>query len=98
MRVFLADLKYSQKFRCAVNLQIYADESLLIATVRTRDGRRIKWYESPRWNSVTRACRAILDLSNPADQERARILRDAIKAKNPDYDLLADFPLAKKSA
>jgi hypothetical protein len=88
VRVFLADPKYSRKFGCAVDLQIYADDSLLIATVKTSDGRNIMWYERPRWNSVTRACRAILDLSDPTHGERAQILRDAIRAKNRDYDLL----------
>jgi hypothetical protein len=93
VKVFLADPKHSRKFDCAVDLQIYADDSLLIATVKTSDGKNIMWYERPRWNSVTRACRAILDLSDPTHRNRARILRDAIRAKNPDYDLLAGLLL-----
>lgn len=88
VKVFLADSKYSRKFDHAIDLQIYADDSLLIATVRTSDGKKIMWRRRPRWNSVTRACRAILDLCDPADCKRARILRDAIRAKNRDYDLL----------
>jgi len=95
VKVFLADRKYSRKFDRAVDLQIYADDSLLIAIVKTSDGKNIMWYERPRWNSVTRACRAILDLSDPTHAKRARILRDAIRAKNGDYDLLKDLPLPK---
>jgi hypothetical protein len=91
VRVFLADQKYSRKFDRAVDLQIYAARSLLTAVVKTADGRTIQWYERPRWNSVTRACRAILCLSDSTHTERARILRDAIRAKNPGYDLLADL-------
>jgi len=90
VRVFLAAQKYSQKFKHAVDLQIYKGDSVLVAAVQTKDGRKIKWYEKPRWNSVTRACRAILDLSDVDELGRARILRDAIKAKNPSYDLMAD--------
>jgi hypothetical protein len=91
VRVFLADPKYSRKFRRAVDLQVYAARSLLTAVVKTADGRRIQWYERPRWNSVTRACRAILSLSDGTHTKRARTLRDAIRARNPDYDLLADL-------
>jgi hypothetical protein len=91
VRVFLADQKYSRKFRRAVDLQVYANRSLLTAVIRTADGRKIQWYQSPRWNSVTRACRAVLCLAGKADTQRAHTLRDAIRARNPDFDLLADL-------
>jgi hypothetical protein len=91
VRVFLAGRKYSRKFEHAVDLQIYEVRSLLTAVVTTADGKTIRWYERPRWNSVTRACRAILCLSDTTHTKRAHILRDAIRARNPDYDLLADL-------
>lgn len=91
VRVFLADPKYSRKFDCAVDLQIYATRSLLTSVVQTAEGKTIQWYQRPRWNSVTRPCRAILCLSDVSHTKRAHILRDAIRVKNPDYDLLADL-------
>jgi hypothetical protein len=51
--------------------QIYTTESLLVAPVRTSDGKKIKWYQRLRSNSVTRACQAILHLSDETHRQRA---------------------------
>jgi hypothetical protein len=89
VRVFLGNLKYSARFRRAVDLGVYRDDSLLKRIVRARDGRPIRWHEPPRWNSVTRSCRPILDLSLKADLSTAAFLRDGIGSLNPGFDLLA---------
>lgn len=91
VRVFLGQERYSRKFARAVDLEIYKQGSLLVKTVRTSDGRELKWYERPKWNSATRSCRAILDLSDAEQKRRARRLRDAIQEKNPSCDLFADL-------
>src|SRR5260221_4983808 len=74
---------------CAVDLQVYHDGGLMQKIVRTVDGRSIKWYESPRWYSVTRACRAILYLIYSEDRKTAKMLERRIQIANPDYSLLA---------
>jgi hypothetical protein len=50
----------------------------------------IEWELPPRWNSVTRTCRAVFDLSDPESRRRATIVRDKIKELNSGFDLLAD--------
>jgi len=92
VRVFLGEKNSSKKFNRAVDLGIYEERSLLRQTVRAADGRSIEWESSPKWNSVTRACRAILDLGDREHLVRAKILQKAIKTANPDYDLLAGLP------
>lgn len=89
VRVFLGARRYSAKFDQAVDLGVYQEESLLQKILRSSDGRIVRWYERPRWNSVTRTCRAIIDLDNSEHRLRAEILRDAIQAENPSFDLLA---------
>jgi hypothetical protein len=89
VRVFIGDPNHSTQFERAVDLEIYRRGSLLATTVRDKAGRRIQWKRAPKWNSVTRACRAVLDLSEPDDFARAKLLGNAIKKRNPDFDLLA---------
>lgn len=85
-RVFLGHPRYSARFKMAVDLGIYRSDSLLRKVVYSKDGRMLQWHESPRWNSATRSCRAILDLND--DRPRAEILRNAILRANSDFDLL----------
>jgi Nucleotide modification associated domain 3 len=89
VRVFLGDPKHSAKFDKAVDLEIYQTDSLLRRSVLTKDGKKINWHQRPHWNSVTRGCRAILDLEIPEQRRRAKMIRDAIRKKNPYFDLLA---------
>ncbi|SRR6266571_132041 len=89
VRVFLAHPKYSAKFDLAVDLGIDRADSLLRKTVYTADGKKIVWNSKPHWGSVTRTCRAILDLSIPENKNRAELLRRSIKRLNPNFDLLA---------
>jgi hypothetical protein len=56
--------------------------------VRTADGKHVRWKESPRWNSVTRSCRAILDSGDIHDRVRASYLADHIAEKNEGFDLI----------
>jgi hypothetical protein len=88
-RIFLGDPAFSAKFDGATDLGIYSKHSLLRRTVRTADGRRIQWNERPRWNSATRACRAILDLEDAGELRRAKMIRDRIRESNPKFNLLA---------
>ncbi len=89
VRVFLGHPEYSAKFDRAVDLGIYREDSLLRHTVYTADGKKIAWNSKPRWSSVIRTCRVILDLSIPENINRAELLRRAIKKLNPSFDLLA---------
>jgi hypothetical protein len=88
-RLFIGFKRFSGLFRKAVDLGIGRTDSLFRKTVFTADGRAIKWGTSPRWNSVTRSCRAVWSLDDPAESRRARLLRDAIQKKNLEFDLLA---------
>jgi hypothetical protein len=47
------------------------------------------WNTPPRWNSVTRSCRAVWNLEISEERQRANLVRNAIRQKNPDFDLLA---------
>jgi hypothetical protein len=89
VRVFLGNPRHSARFDYAVDLGIYQSDSLLRNAVRTKSGEKINWHEKPHWNSVTRACRAILNLEIPEQRKRANLIRDAIRRKNPGFDLLA---------
>jgi hypothetical protein len=84
-RVFLSDTSRSAKFERAVDLEVYEDNGLLRQTVTDKNGRALSWNASPRWSSVTRSCRAILDTTD----SRAKILRDRIQSLNPSFDLLS---------
>jgi hypothetical protein len=89
-RVFVgsSDLRHSRRFATAVDLEVYRDGGLMHRVVRTADGKHVRWKESPRWNSVTRSCRAILDLENKHDSVLARYLASCIGEKNEGFDLI----------
>jgi hypothetical protein len=89
-RVFVgsSDLRHSRKFATAVDWEVYHDGGLMQRVLRTADGERIRWKESPRWNSVTRSCRAILDLEDKHDRVRASYLADRIAKTNKGFDLI----------
>jgi hypothetical protein len=87
VRVFLGNPRYSTRFDRAIDLGIYQDCGLLRKTMRTTHGEKINWYKSPRWNSVLRSCRAVLDTADPL----ARILRDEVHEANPKFNLLKDL-------
>lgn len=89
-RVFVGsnDLRHSRRFETAVDLEVYHDGGLMHRVVRTADGKHIRWKESPRWNSVTRSCRAILDLENRHDSVLASYLASRISEKNEGFDLI----------
>src|SRR5438105_1538008 len=59
--VFLGKRKHSARFDHGVDLGIYRNGGLLKKTIRTAQGQEVMWNPSPRWNSVTRTCRAVLD-------------------------------------
>jgi hypothetical protein len=88
-RVFIGFKKYSMLFPKAVDLEIGGDDGLFQKTVRTSDGRKVNWNTPPRWNSVTRSCRAVWNLEISEERQRANLVRNAIRQKNPDFDLLA---------
>ena len=89
-RVFVgsSDLRHSRRFATAVDLEVYHDGGLMHRVVRTADGKHVRWKESPRWNSVTRSCRAILDLENRHDRVLASYLAGRISDKNEGFDLI----------
>lgn len=89
-RVFVgsSDLRHSRRFAKAVDLEVYHDGGLMHRIVKTADGKQVRWRESPRWNSVTRSCRAILDLENRHDRVLASYLASRIRDKNKGFDLI----------
>ncbi|MDD2708643.1 MAG: hypothetical protein PHV34_11600 [Verrucomicrobiae bacterium] len=88
-RVFIGQKRHSMLFEKAVDLGIYKSSSLLLKTVRTASGEKLNWHHGIRWNFSTRACRAICDLTTHDGWKRAIILRNSIRKKNPNFDLLA---------
>jgi hypothetical protein len=88
-RVFIGFKKHSRLFASAVDLEIGRDGGLFQRTILTADGAPVGWNSPPRWNSVTRSCRAVWDLNDPMERKRANEIRKAIKKGNPDFDLLA---------
>ncbi len=87
-RVFIGCLQNSARFERAVDLGIYDDEGLRRKIFRTVDQRQIEWERSPRWNSATRSCRCLLDLSVPEERQRGEYLARSIQKTNPSYNLL----------
>jgi len=90
VRVFIGSPKYSARFALPVDLGIYKNYGLLRKTVRTANGEKVQWDRSPRWNSVTRTCRAVLDLSVAAELRRAEIINRSVQMFNPKCDFLRD--------
>jgi len=88
-RVFLGLKGNSTLFPKAVDLEIGKEDGLFQKAVRTSDGKKVNWNVSPRWNSVTRSCRAVWNLGILEERQRANRVCDAIRQKNPDFDLLA---------
>ncbi|SRR6266404_1418948 len=88
-RVFIGNLQHSRRFARAVDLEVGRDNGLMQRIVKTSKGHRIRWNEQPRWNSVTRSCRAILDLNNQADHKTAEFLAGRIQENNGGFDLIA---------
>jgi hypothetical protein len=89
-RVFVgsSELRHSRRFATAVDLEVYHDGGLMHRVVRTADGKHVRWKESPRWSSVTRSCRAILDLEDKHDSVLASYLVSRISEKNEGFDLI----------
>lgn len=88
VRVFVGQPARSVRFGSAVDLGVGDDHGLLRRIVRTNDGRLVEWNQSPRWNSATRSCRAILDLERAEDRKRADRLAGHIWELNKNVDLL----------
>jgi hypothetical protein len=88
-RVFVGFKKHSRRFARAVDWEIYKTGGLFQRAVRTTDDKQVNWKRPPRWNSVTRSCRAVWDLNDAAERKRAHLIRNAIQERNPDFDLLA---------
>jgi hypothetical protein len=88
--VFVAnqDPRLSRRFAQAVDLEVGCDGGLMHRIVKTSDGRSVSWNGKPRWYSVTRACRAILDLNEDADLRTANFLAEHIDSKNKGFQLL----------
>jgi hypothetical protein len=87
-RVFIGFKEKSILFPNAVDLEIGKENGLFQKTVRTADGKKVNWNTRPRWNSVTRSCRAVWDLEIMEERRRANLVCDAIRHKNSDFDLL----------
>jgi Nucleotide modification associated domain 3 len=88
--VFVADQdpRRSRRFTRAIDLGVGDDRSLMHRIVKTSDGRNVSWNGKPRWYSVTRACRAILDVEKKADFETATLLARHIKNENEGFQLI----------
>lgn len=86
--VFIGDIDHSAFFDFAVSLVTQLDRSsLLYQTFRTASGNPLP-LNGTHWSSYTRSCRAICDITDRDGRSRARILRDAIGARN-NIDILA---------
>lgn len=82
--LFIGDAKRSARFEKAVDLEIYQDDGLLRRTILSRDGRKLEWTGSPRWNSSLRPCRVVFDCADSTHKKHLDILIKAIEAKNPN--------------
>lgn len=86
-RVFIGSLTHSARFDRAVDLEIGNPQGLAFLTFRASDGQKLRLDASPRWFSSLRSCRAVFDLQDREQRNRAQIVRDRILAKNA-FDLL----------
>ena len=89
-RVFVGctDHRHSRRFTHAIDWEVYKDCGLMQHIVRTAKGEKIQWYKQPQWNSCTRTCRAILDLSQSNDRDLATFLARRIGEQNSGFDLI----------
>lgn len=81
-RIFLADRAASGRFQKAVDLEIGLDGGLMHRVFRTAGGELVRWKESPKWSSVFRSCRAVLDTTNPSDRVRLDDLKASMAKCN----------------
>jgi hypothetical protein len=99
--IFLGDKdkKHSRLFDKAVELWVPKTDQkseskfkagLLYKTFKTDKERCLSLNGSPRWYSSIRTCRKMWDLSDSEQHKPAECVRDAIRADNPDFDLLKD--------
>jgi hypothetical protein len=82
------NLRHSRRFERAVDWEVYRDGGLMQRVVSTAKGEEIQWHKQPKWNSVTRACRAILDLDKKNDRHLAELLARRIEKHNPEFALI----------
>lgn len=85
--VFIGDVQHSCCFRRAVELGVTRSDGLLYQAITTAAGIPLSLGGPPAWQSSLRSCRPVWDLDRSGDLERARLVRDAISAKN-EFDLL----------
>lgn len=87
--VFIGEKETSALFHIAVPLVTkLTSSSLLYRAFRTAAGDKLPLV-GKHWSSYTRSCRAICELNTRDGRRRAMILRDAIQAKNVEFDLLS---------
>jgi hypothetical protein len=87
-RVFIGDVRYSNFFNKAVNLEVKSESGLIYQVARAANGSPLSLNGTPRWNSSLRACRVIWDLEDLYARARAEIAANAIN-KHTGYHLLA---------
>ena len=87
-RVFIGSLTQSALFDRAVDLEIGNPQGLAFRTFRTSDGQKLRLDASPRWFCSLRPCRAVFDLQDREQRNRAQIVRDRIFAAKNTFDLL----------
>jgi len=88
VRVFVGKRKHSCRFTRAVDWEIGLNGGLMQLVVKTKHGELIQWDRRPHWNSVTRSCRAILDLDCPRDRKVATLLARRIGKQGRRFDLI----------
>ena len=88
VRVFVGSRHHSRRFSKAVDWEVGRDRGLMHQVVRTKRGKQVQWDRVPRWYSVTRSCRAILDLDCRCDRKVARLLARRIGKRNAAFDLI----------
>jgi hypothetical protein len=89
-RVFIGNPSYSSQLRKAIDLKVNEPDGLMYRTILTADGSPLVMGSRPHWRSSLRSCRQIWDLSVEEQRQRAQIVRDEIRMKNNNYDLLVD--------
>lgn len=87
--VFVGDVRLSKFFNNAVDLQVNAHSGLIYRAFTTATGAPLSRNGRPRWWCSLRSCRIVIDLAKREDQQRANILRQAIKQET-SFDILAE--------